>query len=45
MKYLADYSGHAPVPRRLVKLLDELFRRHGISKKEYGDIKKNLNVL
>ena len=45
MEALKDYSKNAPALKRVVKLLDELFERDGISKVEYEAIKKDLNVL
>ena len=45
MEALKDYTKNAPALTRVVKLLDELFGRDGISKKEYEAIKKDLNVL
>ena len=45
MEALKDYSKNAAALKRVVKLLDELSERDGISKVEYEAIKKNLNVL
>ena len=45
MEALKDYSKNAPALTRVVKLLDELFGRDGISNVEYEAIKKDLNVL
>ena len=45
MEALKDYSKNAPALKRVVKLLDELSERDGISKVEYEAIKKDLNVL
>jgi len=45
MEALNDYTKNAPALTRVVKLLDELFRRNGIPRAEYEAIKKDLNVL
>jgi len=47
LKVFKEYpeNKHTPALARLVKLLEELFRRDGISKKQYEYIKKNLNIL
>ena len=47
LKLLEEYSknNHTLAFTRLVKLLEELFSRDGISKKQYEYIKKTLNIL
>ena len=45
MEALKEYTKNAPALTRVVKLLDKLFRRDGISRVEYEAIKKDLNVL
>ena len=45
LEALKDYTKNAPALTRVVKLLDELFGRDGISKVEYEAIKKDLNML
>ena len=47
VKLLEEYSKntHTPSLKRLVKLLEELFRRNGVSKKRKEYIKKTLDIL
>ena len=47
MRALEEYSKnqHAPTLTRLIKLLEELFKRDGISRSKYEAMKKDLNVL
>ena len=45
MEALKDYSKNTPALTRVVKLLEELFRRDGISRSKYEAIKKDLDVL
>ena len=45
LEALKDYSKNTPALTRVVKLLEELFRRDGISRSKYEAIKKDLDVL
>ena len=45
MRALEEYSKNAPTLTRLIKLLEELFRRDGISRSKYEVIKKDLDML
>ena len=47
MKAMREYTktNHSSTLKQLVAFLEELFRRHGISQKEYEDIKKGLNIF
>ena len=47
LKLFEEYSknNHTLVFTRLVKLLEELFSRDGIPKKQYEYIKKTMNIL
>ena len=45
MEALKEYTMRVPALTRVLELLDELFRRDGISRVEYEAIKKDLNVL
>ena len=44
---LEEYNKNqqAPTLKRIVKLLEELFRQDGISRSKYEAMKKDLNVL